>query len=386
MRTSNLTYPARCQRCVLEIDTSYVVSNKDGICSVCIQSDEIRHDFGTGLELGISKFEHLVQKMKKHGRNRKYDCILGVSGGTDSSFLVHLLTREFDLRVLAVHYDNTWNSAIATTNIALLLRSGKIDLHTHVVNNHEADDIFRAFFFAGVAEIEASTDLGYAYVLRKVAKKYGIKFLIEGHSFIEEGITPLSNNYFDGRYIQGVHQQYGSIPLRTYPLMTFPRFVSALIFHPVVFVRPLWYLNYSKSAAQEMLSQTYGWQYYGGHHLENRMTAFYHTIYLPQKFCVDMRINSIAAQVRNGLINRDLGIQKLTESPAGEKGLVNYFCKRLKISSEDFNRIMLEVPKSWKQYPNDKAKFELWEPFFRIMAKHERVPMSFYLKYCKGKI
>ena len=115
------------------------------------------------------------------------------------------------MRPLAVHYDNTWNAAISTINISTILKKLNVDLHTHVVNNKEADDIFKSFFLAGVPEIEASTDLGYAYTLRKAAKKYGIKYILEGHSFIEEGITPLSKNYFDGGYIKSIHKLYGTM-------------------------------------------------------------------------------------------------------------------------------------------------------------------------------
>jgi len=324
--------------------------------------------------------------MRNQGsRHSRYDCLLGVSGGTDSSYLLHLLTQEFGLRVLAVHYDNTWNSAIATMNIARMLEKTRTDLYTYVVNNHEADDLFRAFFRAGVAEIEASTDLGYAYLLRKVAAQYKIRFIIEGHSFTQEGITPLSNNYFDGRYIRDIHKKYGLRSMESYPLMTFRRFVTSATRHPVAFVRPLWYLNYSKRDARQLLTSNYSWQYYGGHHLENRMTAFYHTVYLPRKFNADMRINSVSALVRSGELTRAEGLAVLSEPVQSEPGLIEYFCSRLRIDAAEFDRIMNEKPRSWTEFRTYKRWFEVLEPMFRILAAKGRVPMSFYIKYCREK-
>ena len=204
--------------------------------------------------------------------------------------------KKWNLRPLAVHYDNTWNSSTATMNIKKVLQKLDIDLYTHVVNNKESDDIFRSFFLSGVPEFEASTDLGYAFLLRKVASKFNIKYVLEGHSFLEEGISPLGVNYFDGKYIKSIHKQFGNIKLKTYPLMTFSTFIFSIIFSQIRFIRPYWYINYKKTDAIKFLSKTFDWEYYGGHHLENRAASFYHTIYLPRKFNVDLRNNTISAK------------------------------------------------------------------------------------------
>ena len=292
------------------------------------------------------------------------------------------MAKQWGLRPLAVHYDNTWNSAIATMNIHKVLRDMGVDLYTHVVANKEADDIFRAFFFAGVAEIEASTDLGYAYLLREVAAKYNIRYILEGHSFVEEGITPLGRNYFDGRYIQSIHQKYGKVRMQTYPLMTFSRFLKSVLFNRVKFIRPLWYLQYSKVEAQRFLRNSFDWKYYGGHHLENRMTAFYHGVYLPQKFRGDMRNNTLAARVRNGELSREEAWAEYNTPPVVEDELVSYFKKRLRLSDEEYVRVMGESPRNWTEFPTYKKRFERLRPVFAMLARANLVPMSFYLKYC----
>jgi N-acetyl sugar amidotransferase len=370
-----------CSRCIYDERVAAITFDENGVCNYCYQIESLKEQYGTGKSKGEKLFSLITKDIKKFGVGKKYDCIIGVSGGTDSSYLC-FLAKEWGLRPLAVHYDNTWNSAIATMNIHKVLLSLDIDLYTHVVANKEADDIFRSFFLAGVAEIEASTDLGYAYLLRKVAAKYSIKYILEGHSFMEEGITPLGKNYFDGCYIKSIHKRFGRIKLKTYPLMTFSKFLWSALFQQVKFIRPLWYIKYSKEDAKKFLSERFNWQYYGGHHLENRMTAFCHSVYLPQKFKADMRNNTLAAKVRNGDLSRQAAWSEYNTSPLIEGELVNYFKKRIEVSDKIYDEIMSSSPKNWTQYPTYKKRFEMLRPLFFLLAKSNLVPMSFYLKYC----
>lgn len=370
-----------CSRCIYDARVSSISFDSDGVCNYCRQVESLREQYGTGQIKGESLFSSILDDIRRSGRHKPYDCIVGVSGGTDSSFLVHQ-AKEWGLRPLAVHYDNTWNSATATMNIHKVLKALGVDLYTHVLANKQADDIFRAFFLAGVAEIEASTDLGYAYLLRQVAAKYSIGYILEGHSFVEEGITPLGRNYFDGRYIQSIHKQFGRRSVETYPLMTFSRFLRSAIVNQVKFIRPLWYLDYSKDAAKHLLRERYGWQDYGGHHLENRMTAFYHSVYLPQKFATDLRNNTLAAQVRNGQKDRATAWAEYNSQPYIEDQLIDYLKKRLELTDLQYEEVMQASPNNWTDYPTYKKRFERLRPLFFVLAKANLVPMSFYLKYC----
>lgn len=370
-----------CSRCIYDERVSAISFDAEGVCNYCRQVDGLVEMYGTGQPKGLATFARILDDIRREGRGKQYDCIVGVSGGTDSSYLLYL-AKEWGLRPLAVHYDNTWNSAIATMNIHKVLRGLDVDLFTHVVANKEADDIFRAFFLAGVAEIEASTDLGYAYLLRTVAAKYSVRYILEGHSFVEEGITPLGRNYFDGRYIQGIHARFGRVKMETYPLMTFSRFLRSALFQRVKFIRPLWYLKYSKEDARKLLSDRFDWQYYGGHHLENRMTAFFHSVYLPQKFGSDMRNNTLSARVRNGELSREAAWAEYSTAPRVEDELVSYFKKRLELSDEQYDEIMSAPAKNWTDFPTYKKRFERLRPLFYMLAKANLVPMSFYLKYC----
>jgi len=371
-----------CTRCIYDEGVAGISFDDFGVCNYCIQVDSLKDLYGTGSDKGVSRLRDLVSEMKKKGRGLAYDCVIGVSGGTDSSYLIHLAKTEWGLRPLAVHYDNTWNTATATQNMRKVLDHYDVDLTTYVVNNGEMDDIFKSFFLAGVAEIEAPTDLAYAFTLRREAAKHGVKFILEGHSFTTEGVTPLTRNYFDGRYVRSIHSQYGSRKLKTYPLMTMSQFLKSAVLDAPKFIRPFWYMDYSKERAREVLTSSCDWEYYGGHHLENRMTAFCHGVYLPRKFQTDMRNNTLSARVRSGLLSRDEAWEEYLGFPTVEKGLVDYFSKRLRLDRLQYESVMATRPRNWYEFPTYKKYFELLRPVFWLLTKWERVPRSFYLKYC----
>ena len=370
-----------CSRCIYDERVASITFDENGVCNYCHQLEKLKQEYGTGEKKGEERFKKIVAEIKEAGKGKPYDCIVGVSGGTDSSYMLYL-AKKWGLRPLAVHYDNTWNSAIATENIRKMLGALDIDLYTHVVDNKEADDIIRSFFYADVAEIDVPTDLALAEVMYRVAWKYGVKYVLEGHSFITEGISPMGRSYFDGKYIQSIHRQFGTMPMKSYPLMTFSRFLFWSMFAKIKKIRPYWYIDYNKEEARAFLEKEYGWKYYGGHHLENRITAFAHGIYAPQKFRTDFRNNTLSALVRNGKLSREEAWKEYNTPPKVEKDLLNYFKKRLGLSDEEYERVMKRPPKSWHEYPTYKKRFETLRPLFKILAEAELVPMSFYLKYC----
>lgn len=370
-----------CSRCIYDERVAYIKFDLNGICNYCHQIDDLVDEYGTGKEKGKKKFEKILEKIKLEGKNKKYDCVMGVSGGTDSSYMLYL-AKKWGLRPLAVHYDNTWNSSIAQENLRKVLEKLDIDLYTHVLDNEESNDIARSFFYADISEIEAPTDLALAEVMYRAAWKYKVKYVLEGHSFITEGITPVGRNYTDGKYIKSIHKMFGRLPMKTYPLMTFSRFLFWILFARIRKIRPLWYIDYNKEDARAFLEKEYDWKYYGGHHLENRLTAFRHSIYTPQKFNTDMRNNTLSALVRNGKISREEALEEYSKPPHYEKNQLEYVKKRLKLSDEEYEMVMNRKPKSWYEYPTYKKRFELLRPLFKILAKTNLVPMSFYLKYC----
>lgn len=369
-----------CSRCIYDTKVPQITFDKDGVCNYCIQTDQLAVQYGLTDGSGENTFKAIIEEIKNAGKGKKYDCVVGVSGGVDSSYMLHMAI-QWGLRPLAVHYDNTWNSAIATENIKKMLKALNVDLYTYVVDNKEVDDVFKAFFQSDVPELDASTDLALAEVLYRAADKYGVKYILEGHSFMTEGISPLGSFYFDGKYISSIHKKFGKLPMKTYPLMDFATFMKWVVAKRIKKIRPYWYIDYSKEEARAFLEKTYDWQYYGGHHLENRLIAFNHSYYLPKKFKVDLRNLSLAAAARTGMISRDEALKRYAEPPHLEEGLVEYFKTRLKISNEEFESIMTRPGKNFKDYPTYKPLFERLRPLFYVLAKANLVPMSFYLKY-----
>lgn len=372
-----------CSRCIYSEEVAGISFDEEGVCNYCHTMDNLVQEYGTGTTKGEEQLKNIIEQVKKEGKNKKYDCIVGVSGGTDSSYMVAKMV-EWGLRPLAVHYDNTWNTAIATENIKKVLGKLNVDLYTYVVDNKEADDIFLAFMKASVPELDAATDLALAEVMYRVAAKYHVKYVFEGHSFVTEGISPLSNTYFDGKYIKTIHKQFGKLPMKTYPLMSFSHFMKWTLFKRIKKIRPLWYIGYSKEEAREYLQREFDWKYYGGHHLENRLTAFLHCYYDVNKFNLDQRNLSLAAAARSKIMERDEAIHRYYETePVMEIGLLEYFKDRLKLSDEEFQELMNRPNKRYTDYKTYKKLFKILRPLFYIMAKKNLVPMSFYLKYTK---
>jgi len=370
-----------CSRCIYDETLTGISFDENGICNYCHIMDKFKEQFQTGKPEGQKKLNEIIDKIKADGKRKKYDCVIGVSGGTDSSYMLVKLI-EWGLRPLAVHYDNTWNTAIATENIRKVLGKLNVDLFTYVIDNKEADDIFLSFMKAGVPELDASTDLALAEVMYRAADKYGVKYIFEGHSFITEGIAPIGNMYFDGKYIKSIHKQFGKLPMKTYPLMDFFAFMKWVLFKRIKKIRPFWYIDYSKNDAREYLQKEFNWEYYGGHHLENRIVAMQHCYYNFYKFGMDNRNLSLAAAARSGAMTREEAIDiYYKQPPFVEEGLLEYFKERLNLSDEKLDELMKIPKKTYKDYPTYKPLFEKLRPLFYLLAKANLVPMSFYVKY-----
>jgi len=370
-----------CSRCIYDENTPGIQFDDQGVCNYCKMIEDLKKQYKTGTEEGVSDFMLIVDRIKKHGKGKNYDCVVGVSGGTDSSFMLAKAV-EWGLRPLAVHYDNTWNTAIATENIRKVTQKLGVDLYTHVVDNKESDDIFRSFFLACVPEVDGPTDIALAETMYRAASKVNIKYVLEAHSFIAEGVSPLGSAYVDGKYIKSIHKQFGKMKMKTFPNMDFWAFMKWTLFKRIRKIRPLWYIPYSKDEARKYLESEFCWQYYGGHHLENRMTAFNHSVWFPQKFGIDQRNNSLSASVRAGLLTRESALKIYSEPPYIEPEIIDYLKKRLGLSGDEYESLVNgSTKKSYKDYKTYKKRFERLRPLFFILAKANLVPMSFYIKY-----
>jgi N-acetyl sugar amidotransferase len=370
-----------CTRCVYDETVPSITFDDDGVCNYCHMHDDLDRRYPTGKE-GERLLGTLAEEIRKAGRRKKYDCIVGVSGGCDSSFMLHKAV-EMGLRPLAVHFDNTWNSAVATQNIYNVLDEIGVDLQTLVVDNEEYNDIYRAFLMSGLKDVDAPTDIALATTLYLAAEQHGVKYILEGHSFRTEGISPLGWLYMDGKFIESVHRRFGTLPMRSYPNLTLARFVRWAAFRNIRRIRPLWYCPYDKEAAKRLLADRYGWQWYGGHHLENRFTAFYHSYLMPRRAGIDQRALGHAALVRSGQLDRAVALSQLASPPQCPPEIIAMVKKRLDLSEAEFDRMMTLPVARWQDFKTYKPVFERLRPFFWVLMKLNRVPESFYMKFCR---
>ena len=371
-----------CKRCVYDSTIPGITFDENGVCNYCRLHDELEKQYPSGKE-GERILLRTFKQIKDNGKGKKYDCVVGISGGCDSSFLLYKM-KEYGLRPLAAHFDNTWNSAIACKNMANMLRKLDVDLFTYVVDNKEYNDICRSFLMAGVPDVEIPTDIGLAAVLNMAAEKYKVNYVIEGHSFRTEGISPLGWTYMDGKYIESVQKKYGDLPgLKTFPNMKLFRFLKWMIVSKIKKIRPLWYINHNKEETKKLLSRVLDWEWYGGHHLENRFTAFYHSYYLPQRWGIDKRKNGYSALIRSGQMEREEALALLEKPHYVPPEVIELVKQRLGFSDEEFEEIMNGPKHIFTDFKTYKRTFELMRPFFWLMYRLNYVPHSFYIKYCK---
>lgn len=374
-----------CSRCICDDSFPNISFDDNGVCNYCHTHNTLEERYPTGTE-GQRRLRILAYEIKKAGRKNPFDCVIGVSGGKDSSYLLYL-ARELGLNPLAVHYDNGWDDPIASRNIKTMTGKLQVSLINYRIQQNEVDDLIKAFLFSHTQDAEAATDLGLAKCLFKAATSFGIKYILDGHSFRTEGVTPLGWSYMDGRYVKSVHHAMGSVPLRTYPLLGL---TDQLWYGLKGIKRPrlLYYVDYQSEKIRTFLKTFFAWEWYGGHHLENTYTAFFDYYYRLNKLGYDGRKVELSALIRSGQITREQAMERMdaVQLPLEEETrILNEVRQRLGISNSKLKQLMdPTIKKTNLDWPTYKRHFRLLKPVFWVMAKTKRIPDSFYMKYCKG--
>lgn len=323
--------------------------DENGECTFCKIHDELEHKFPLN-ENSNKEFQKIIDKIKTDGKKKKYDCIVGVSGGRDSTYTLYLAAK-YGLRPLAVHFDNGWNSETAVQNIKRATEILGIDLHTHVADWEEFKDLQRAFLFASVPDAEVPTDWIIFSVLFSEAARYNVKYIIHGHSFRTEGTTPLTWTYMDGKYIHAVHSKFGKKKLKSFPNMSMMKYIFYSFIKKIQQVRILYYMPYNEKEVFKILENELGWKNYGEKHHESKYTSFFQSYILPRKFNIDKRKLHYSAKVRNGQLTREEALCIVKEDPySGGEELLEYCLKKLDMNYKDFLNIMNEAPKSFMDY------------------------------------
>lgn len=305
-----------CSVCVMSDDVDGVVIGADGQCNCCRDAlARMPGEWWPGLE-GESRMAALVVRLKEEGKGKRYDALVGLSGGVDSAYLAHVMAARHGLRLLAVHVDAGWNSEPAVHNIEKLVRGLDLDLVTTVVEWAEVRDVQRAFFRAGVLNQDFPQDHAFFATLLRVARTHGVKSFLSGVNFASENlhVPQDSPSSTDGKHVRAVHAAFGEHPLRSYPIMTMAEYLWTTRVRGLPSRhRPLDFTNYDKDAAQGELKILYGWRDYGGKHSESRFTKFYQDIYLPRKLGFDKRRLHLSSLIVSGQMTREAALAALAE-------------------------------------------------------------------------
>lgn len=356
----NKTIPATqahviCTRCVMDTTDPDIQFDEQGVCNHCHDYDHAVKAAVFDGEDGRRQLDAIVANIKREGSNKKYDCIIGVSGGVDSSYVAYKV-KEFGLRPLAVHLDNGWDSELAVKNIENILTKLDIELYTHVIDWEEFKDIQLSFLKASTPDSEIPSDHAIVSLMYQTAERLGVRYTIWGYNHRTETHLPAawSQGHLDWKYIQSVHAQFGSVPIKTFPHLNFRRFVFSYG-QTQTKVDILNYLNYVKKDAMAFLEKELGWKYYGGKHYENIYTRFYQGYILPQKFGYDKRKTHFSSLICSGEITRAQALEELKTEPYPvdlQEQDKEYVIKKLGLTEEELEGIMNLPRKSFWDYPS----------------------------------
>lgn len=356
-----------CTRCVMDTSDPEIAFDAAGVCSHCREFDTVtrRHWFPN--EEGARRWAAIREQLRRDGEGSEYDCILGLSGGVDSSYLA-LKVGEWGLRPLVVHVDAGWNSELAVANIEKIVKHCGFDLHTHVVDWEEMRDLHLAYLRAGVANQDVPQDHVFFASLYHFATRNGIRTILSGGNIATEGIFPRAwhGSAMDAINLRAIHRRYGERPLATYTTVSF---FQTYVWFPFVkrmrTVRPLNYMPYDKSAAAAELEARIGWRSYGRKHGESLFTKLFQNHYLPVKFGYDKRRPHLSSLIVSGQLTREAALGLLAEPLYDPRELeidIAYFCKKLRITRAQFDAFMTAPAHHYTDFPT-------WEGRYRVLKR-----------------
>lgn len=353
----------RCMRTIMDTTDPEITFDENGVCNHALAYDAYMGPIVDRALAGEAKpeLDALVAEIKKAGEGKPYDCIVGVSGGVDSTYVL-MKAVDLGLRPLAVHFDSGWNSELAVGNIQRLIDATGVDLYTHVVDWREMKDLQLSFFKASVANCDTPTDHAFGWVALQQARKYGITYILSGANFASESILPTAWGYTsdDARYLKAIQKRFGSVKLKTYPVMgVFRRQVWYPMIRGIRTVQPLNLMPYVYRDAKSEISERVGWRDYGGKHYESVFTRYFQGYYLPTKFGYDKRLAHYSSLIVSHQITRDeaLHLMETENYPEDLRRQDHEFiAKKLGVTIEELERIFAKPPVDYSTYPTSEKR------------------------------
>lgn len=364
-----------CCNCVMDTSDVNIKFDERGVCERCNQyanNTLSKWNIGKGHE---SELKVLVDRIKQAGQGKTYDCLLGMSGGFDSSYMLHFAIKELKLRPLVFHIDAGWNLPIAEQNIQKMVNKLGVELKVEKINWNEIRDMQLAFFKAGVPHLDTPQDHAFVAVLDKYAEVNNIKYILNGGNISTEVIVnPDSWSYWgtDRKHINDIIKKFGTVPIKEYP---FTSILRRKVYMPYIkrikVVKLLNYIPYIKQDAEELLRKEYGWKPYSQKHFEDILTKFLEGYWLPKRFGYDVRKPQFSSLILTGQMKREDALERLKTSPLSEKEgeeLFKLVASKLEISPEEL-REYLELPlKSYKDYKNSEKLFVVGAKILRLIG------------------
>ena len=364
-----------CKRCVMDTSDSKIIFDSNGVCDHCNTFDkEIKPKWDFS-ETGLNQFHKKVLEIKKASKNNEHDCIIGMSGGIDSSYLVYAAKEIFNLNPLVFHVDAGWNSQIAVNNIQRLVDVLDLDLYTEVINWEEMKDLQKSFFKSGVPHIDTPQDHAFFATMYKFALKHNIKYILTGANYSTECIrNPIEWMYYqsDSIQIRDIHNRFGSKKLSSFPLTSILKHKIWLpYFKGIKVERPLNFIPYKKSEAKKLLIDKFGWQPYPQKHFESRFTKFYESFWLPKRFGYDVRKVQFSSLIMTGQMSRDDALEELKKPTYDVKEIereIEFICNKLEISREDFDSYINLPKKTYQDYKNQREIYYIGAKLLKLMG------------------
>ncbi|WP_075521052.1 N-acetyl sugar amidotransferase [Candidatus Pelagibacter communis] len=353
-----------CSNCVMDTTDSKIIFDINGFCDHCVNF--LNKTKKQWEKLTSNKLKKITDNIKLNKKKSEFDCILGLSGGIDSSYLLHKIVSEYNLSPLVFHVDAGWNSQISSNNIQRLVEKLKLELFTEVINWKEMKDLQISFFKSGVPHIDTPQDHAFFATMYRFANKYKINYILTGANLSTECVrNPKEWMYYqsDNTQLIDIHKKFGNEKLLTFPL-------TSVLWHKVYLpyiknikvIKPLDYINYNKKDAVEELKNIYGWQPYAQKHFESRFTQFYEKYWLYERFGFDTRKVQLSSLILTDQISRDEALEVLKKKPYDEKTIhldIKFICDKLEISEKDLNTFFEAPKKTYKDYKNSSYIYEI---------------------------
>jgi N-acetyl sugar amidotransferase len=348
-----------CARCIMDRSDPNITFDAQGVCNHCRRASELLARVRPSDVEAEAQLHQAAARIRRAGRANTYDCVIGVSGGVDSSYTA-LITKRMGLRALAVHFDNGWDSELAVQNIQRIVEALDMELETYVVDWAEFRDLQRSFLKASVIDFELPTDNAIVATMLKTAREHRIPYVLMGTNIATEHGIPAAWTWLktDWTNIKAIQRAYGTMPLRSFPHVTTLDWGRVRVLGlGLKVLRPLNLINYRREAAVRELKSAVGWREYGAKHGESLITRFYQDYILPTKFGIDKRRAHLSDQIRNGEITRSAALEAIERAPYSPQELEResaYVLKKLGFAEGEFQAIMEDSPRPHTDFASDQ--------------------------------